>query len=161
MNTKAKCSHIKKSPVKGLCYLGLYINFGQFPCSLIRIRISIPNMDPDQPNHCGYGSRRAESMRIRIQKSPINADSDPGEPNQCGSGSRRVKSMWIRIQESQINVDPDPGEPKQCRSGSETLGCFSRDQCFLVITTLDPDRYFQPKMLDPDPDSMNPDPTHW
>jgi hypothetical protein len=38
-----------------------YINFGKFPCSWIRIRIRIPNTDPDpgHPTQCG-------SMRIRI-----------------------------------------------------------------------------------------------
>ncbi len=29
----------------------LFVNFGQFPCSWIRIRIRIPNKDPD-PQHC-------------------------------------------------------------------------------------------------------------
>jgi hypothetical protein len=38
--------------------LGLFDNFDQFPCSWIRIRIRIPNTDPDpgQPNQCGSGS---------------------------------------------------------------------------------------------------------
>ena len=42
--------------------LGLFVNFGKFPCYWIRIRI--PNTDPDsgQPNH-----RR--SMRIQIHNS--------------------------------------------------------------------------------------------
>ena len=38
---------------------GLLVNFGQFPCSWIRIRIRNPNTD---------------------------LDPDPGKPNQCGSG---------------------------------------------------------------------------
>ncbi len=35
---------------------GLFVDFGQFPRSWIRIRIRIPNRDPDpgQPNQCGY-----------------------------------------------------------------------------------------------------------
>jgi hypothetical protein len=43
---------------------GLFFNFGQSPCSQIRIRIAILNTDPDQnpvqPNEC-------RSMRIWIQ----------------------------------------------------------------------------------------------
>jgi len=37
---------------------GLFVNFSQFPCSWIPIRISIPNTDPDpgEPNQCGSGS---------------------------------------------------------------------------------------------------------
>jgi hypothetical protein len=37
---------------------GLFVNFGQFPCSWIRIRIRITYTDPDagQPNQCGSGS---------------------------------------------------------------------------------------------------------
>jgi hypothetical protein len=37
---------------------GLFVNFGQFPCSWIRIQIRIANTDPDrrEPNQCGPGS---------------------------------------------------------------------------------------------------------
>jgi len=33
----------------------LFVNFNQFLCSWVRIRIRIPNTDPDpgQPNKCG------------------------------------------------------------------------------------------------------------
>jgi hypothetical protein len=41
--------------------LGKFVNFGQLHCFWIRIRIRIPNVDPDpgEPNQSG-------SMRIRI-----------------------------------------------------------------------------------------------
>ncbi len=35
---------------------GLFLNFGQFPCSWIRIRIPNRDLDPGQPNECGSGS---------------------------------------------------------------------------------------------------------
>ncbi len=37
---------------------GLFVNFGQFPCSWIQICVRIPNTDPysGHPNQCGYGS---------------------------------------------------------------------------------------------------------
>jgi hypothetical protein len=36
---------------------GLYVNFGQFPCSWIQIRISNKDPpDPGQSNECGSGS---------------------------------------------------------------------------------------------------------
>ncbi len=36
---------------------GLFVNFGQFPCSWIRIRIpnSDQDLDPGDPNQCGFG----------------------------------------------------------------------------------------------------------
>jgi hypothetical protein len=36
---------------------GLFVNFGQFPCSWIRIRIPNTDPDPGQPNECGSGSK--------------------------------------------------------------------------------------------------------
>ncbi len=35
---------------------GLFVNFGQFSCSWIRIRIPYTDPDPGQPNHCGSGT---------------------------------------------------------------------------------------------------------
>jgi hypothetical protein len=49
---------------------GLFVNFGQFPCSWIRIRI--PNTDPDprQPNDCGS---RWIRIRIWIHNTELNS----------------------------------------------------------------------------------------
>ncbi len=38
--------------------IGLFVNFGQFPCSWIRIRILNTDPYPGQPNQCGSGSGR-------------------------------------------------------------------------------------------------------
>jgi hypothetical protein len=44
---------------------GLLLNFGQFSCSWIRIRISNKDPDPGQPSQC-------ESIRIRIHNTVNN-----------------------------------------------------------------------------------------
>jgi hypothetical protein len=51
---------------------GLFLKFLSISMLLDRIRIRVPNTDPDpgKPNQC-------KSMRIRIQDSQINADPDP------------------------------------------------------------------------------------
>ncbi len=43
---------------------GLFVSFGQFPCSFIRIRISNTDPDPRQHNECGSGST---TLLINIQ----------------------------------------------------------------------------------------------
>jgi hypothetical protein len=43
---------------------GLFVNFGQFPWSWTRNRISITDPNPGQPNQC-------RSMRIRIHNTAI------------------------------------------------------------------------------------------
>jgi hypothetical protein len=35
---------------------GLFVNFGQFPCSSIRISIPNTDLDPEEANQCGSGS---------------------------------------------------------------------------------------------------------
>jgi hypothetical protein len=52
---------------------GLFVDFGQFPCPLIRIRIRIPNTDPDpgEPNHYGSGSQTLADHYKAIKYSGI------------------------------------------------------------------------------------------
>jgi hypothetical protein len=45
---------------------GLFVNFGQFPCSWIRIRISNTDPDQGQPNECG--PRRIGSTILAIAR---------------------------------------------------------------------------------------------
>jgi hypothetical protein len=110
--------------------------------------------------------------------------------SQCfGSGSRlNLDSIWILIPIR--NPDPDP-EGQKCPTKlvkSQEISCFkvldflfwglisklqfwSKKSFFsavnyfhFLVKTLDPGWIrigIQPKMLDPDPESMNPNPKHW
>ncbi len=60
-------TYLRKYKIHFKCWKsGGFANFGQFPCSWFRIRIRIPNTDPDPYSQYGSksGSRRAKSMRI-------------------------------------------------------------------------------------------------
>ncbi len=108
-----KIGNRSKTPYEGTKPFGkqetrLSVNFGQLPCTWIRIRIpnADPDPDPEPQNQCG-------SMWIRIHNTGLyeqellfismRSGSGPREPNQCWSMRIRIrilarlwsKNRWI------------------------------------------------------------------
>jgi hypothetical protein len=109
---------VRRYFLKGL-RSGVFVNFGQFPCFWIRLRIRIPNTDPDpgEPDHCGSGSETLVSSNQLFTAAGEQVDSRNPESDEAGPRPQlRVCSSGI-----QSHSCPPPPLPTICTFSSSSV----------------------------------------
>jgi hypothetical protein len=112
--------------MKNILFVSLFVNFGQYTCPWIRVRISKTDPDPGEPHQCGSGSETMETDLLLFTRTKlefylcrylVSSDPVPSWAYQCcgyGSWIRCLFDPWIRdpglVKKFKIRIqDEHPG----------------------------------------------------